>query len=209
MKQVIFLGLFALILVRCNRAPDTSKLSSDFVVVTNFDNTADFGSYQTFVLPPYVALITSNANDTILDPQYGDQIIAAVKTNLESRGYTEVPNDKTAHLGVAITALKEVTIVSGWYPGSWWGYPGWGGCYWYYCGWYPYYPPYYPTYVYKTGSVIVELVDLKNASQADNKLHVIWTNWNGGALGSTSTDLANALKSIDQGFVQSPYITTH
>jgi len=207
MKQAIFLGLIFLLLIRCNRAPNTDKLSTDFVVLTNFDNKANFKDFQTFVLPPYVSLISDNSSDSILDPQYGDPILAAIKTNLEARGYTQVANNHTADLGVGAVALKEVTIVSGWYPGSWWGYGGWGGCYWYYCGYYPVYPPYYPTYVYKTGSVIVDLVDLKHIPDQEQKLNVVWTNWNGGALGVSSSDLQNALQSIDQAFVQSPYLT--
>jgi len=209
MNRIISFLIAGLLLAGCYKSPDTSQLSSDFVVVTNFDDKADFKSYSTFVLPPYVGLITSNAADTILDPQYGDQILASIKTHLEARGYNNVTNNHQADLGVSVTALKEVTIVTGWYPGSWWGYPGWGGCYWYYCGWYPTYPPYYPTYVYKTGSLVIELVDLKNVDAAEQKLNVIWTNWNGGALGSSSTNLQNALNSIDQAFIQSPYVSAH
>ena len=209
MKKLLFVMFMLVAFAGCYKSPDLSKLSSDFIVVTNFDNKAVFSSYKTFVLPAYVGLITSDPKDSILAPQYGDQILNSIKTHLEARGYTETPNNHTADLGVAAVALKEVTVVTGWYPGSWWGYPGWGGCYWYYCGYYPGYPPYYPTYVYKTGSLVIELVDLKNISQSEQKLNVIWTNWNGGALGSTSTDLQNALKSIDQAFVQSPYLETH
>lgn len=207
MKKLIFFIAAVLLVAGCYKEPNTDQLSSDFIVLTNYDSSAVFTNYKTFVLPPYVGLISNNSSDTILDPQYGDQILNAVKTNLEARGYTELQNDKTADLGVGVTALKEVTVVVGWYPGSWWGYPGWGGCYWYYCGWYPSYPAYYPTYAYKTGSVVVELVDLKNISRAENKLNVIWTNWNGGALGSAASNLENALNSIDQAFIQSPYIS--
>jgi Domain of unknown function (DUF4136) len=210
MKKLMVFELLSLALLSsCYKYPDTSQLSSNFVVLTNYDNAANFKSYKTFILPPYVGLISSTSSDSILDPQYGDQILSAIQTNLTARGYTEVPNNHTADLGVSAVALKETTIVTGWYPGSWWGYPGWGGCYWYYCGYYPIYPPYYTTYVYQTGSLIIELVDLKNLPPPSegNKLDVLWTNWNGGALGSSSTNLQNALQSINQAFVQSPYIS--
>ena len=191
----------------CLKEPDLSQLSSDFIVITNYDKNAVFTSYQTFVMPPYVGAITDNPKDSVLPESSGDTILAQVSKNLTARGYTQVTRDKSPNLGVVVTALKNTTIVTGWYPGGWWGYPGWGGCYWGYCGGYPWYPAYYPTYVYQTGSVIVELVDLKNVKAGENKLNVIWTNWNGGALGSQSSNLANALKSIDQAFVQSPYIS--
>jgi hypothetical protein len=61
--------------------------------------------------------------------------------------------------------------------------------------------------VYQTGSLIVEIVDLKNITKPGDMLDVLWTNWNGGALGSTSTNLENALNSINQAFIQSPYIS--
>ena len=207
MKKLIPILAAFLFLAACYKSPSSDQLSSQFVVLTNYDSAVSFKDYKTFVLPPYVGLISNSSSDTVLDPQYGDTILALIKTNLESRGYTEVGNNHQADLGVTATALKEVTLVTGWYPGAWWGYPGWGGCWWYYCGWYPWYPPYYPTYVYQTGSLIVELVDLKNIEKPGNKLDVIWTNWNGGALGSSSTNLQNALNSINQAFIQSPYIS--
>ena len=208
-KILLFLSLAALF-TGCYKEPKTGQLSNDFVVLTNFDSAINFKDYKTFVMPAYVGLISNTGTDTILDPQYGDTILGLIAKNLENRGYLEVPNNHQADLGVGVMALKEVTIYTGWYPGSWWGYPGWGGCYWYYCGWYPWYPPYYPTYVSQTGSLIVELVDLKNiTAQPKNRLDVIWTNWNGGALGSSATNLQNALNSINQAFIQSPYISAH
>jgi hypothetical protein len=209
MKKSLFFILLIFLFVGCYKEPNTGQLSSNFIVLTNYDSAANFQSYKTFVLPPYVGLISTSASDTILDPQYGDTILNEIAANLEKRGYTEVPNNHLADLGVTATALKEVTIVTGWYPGSWWGYPGWGGCYWYYCGWYPVYPPYYPTYVYQTGSLVVELVDLKNINKPGDKLDVIWTNWNGGALGSNTANLQNALNSINQAFIQSPYVSAN
>jgi len=206
MKKLMILSAI-LTMAACYKVPNTDQLSTHFIVLTNYDSAANFNSYKTFVLPPYVGLISDNSKDTILDPQYGDTILAQISANLKSRGYVQVPNNHQADLGVSATALKEVTFVTGWYPGSWWGYPGWGGCYWYYCGWYPWYPPYYPTYVYQTGSLIVEIVDLKNITKPGDMLDVLWTNWNGGALGSTSTNLENALNSINQAFIQSPYIS--
>jgi len=208
MKKAFFFILTVMLFTGCFKEVNTDQLSSDFVVLTNFDSAANFKDYKTFVLPPYVGLISNTSSDSILDPQYGDTILGLIKSNLQARGYTEIPNDHQADLGVSVIALKEVTIyTTGWYPGSWWGYPGGGWCYWYYCGWYPWYPPYYPTYVAQTGSLIVELVDLKNITKPGDKLDVIWTNWNGGALGSSNTNLQNALNSINQAFVQSPYIS--
>jgi hypothetical protein len=206
MKKILLLLLPAIISLQCRKYPDTSELSTRFVVVTNYDNQADFSAYQSFVMPPYVGMI-SNTGDSILDPQYGDTILASIRSHLVARGYTEVPNNRQAHLGVAATVLKDITFFSGWYPGAWWGNPGWSGCHWYYCGWYPVYPPYYPLYIYSTGTLVIELIDIKNILLREKKLRVIWTNWSGGALSSTANDIDNALYAIDQAFLQSPYLT--
>jgi hypothetical protein len=207
MKKILVLMVPALISLQCRRYPDTSELSTRFVVLTNYDNQADFSSYRSFVIPPYVGLISQIPGDTILDPQYGDPILVSIRSHLTARGYTEVPNNGQADLGIAVTAFKEITFNSGWYPGSWWGYPGWGGCYWYHCGSYPVYPPYYPMYIYNTGTLVIEMIDIKNIVPPENKLRVIWTNWNGGALTASGTQLDLALEAIDQAFLQSPYIT--
>jgi hypothetical protein len=208
MKKLFIFALPGFMFTQCRRYPDASDLSNNFTVITNYDVTADFASYKTFILPPYVELISNSSGDTILDPQYGDPILASIKSHMEERGYTETPNNHQAHLGIAATVLKDVSMNTGWYPGTWWGYPGWAGCYWYYCGWYPLYPASYSPYSYSNGSLIIELVDLKNPSAPEKKLHVIWTDWNSGALGTTTGDINNALHSIDQAFLQSPYIKT-
>lgn len=206
LKQLLSILTIATLFVSCRKLPDPSQVSTDFVVYTNYDSKADFKSYKTFVLPPYVGAISDNPNDSILAANLGDPILAEVRQNLLARGYTEVNRNQAPDLGVAVTALKNIDIISA-YPGGWWGYPGSGGCYWGYCGWYGGYPPYYPVYVYETGSLVVEMVDLKKIKPGVEKLSVLWTNWNGGALGDQSSNFQNAISSIKQGFTQSPYIT--
>lgn len=198
----------ASLLGSCRKLPNPNEVSSDFIVYTNYDSKADFNSYKTFIMAPYVGAVSDNPNDSLLDPALAGPIMDEVKQNLIAKGYTQVGLNEGANIGIVITVLKNVSV-TGYYPGSWWGYPGWGGCYWGYCGSYPGYPPYYPVYVvYETGSVVVEMVDLKNITPGVDKLNVIWTNWNGGALGDQSGNLQNALNSIKQGFAQSPYLST-
>jgi hypothetical protein len=199
-------ALLMMCMVKCKKYPDSSELSGSFVVITNYNNKADFTSYATFVLPPYVGLISNISGDTMLDPQPGNQILTSIRAHLEARGYAEVPNNHQADLGIVVEVLQDVSMYSNWYPGSWWGYPGWGGCYWYHCGSYPLYPANYPVYEYNSGSLIIELVDLKIMPRQNNRLPVIWTNWNGGVLGATGANADIALGAIDQAFLQSPYI---
>lgn len=207
MKRTFMLpALLVICMVKCRKYPDSSDLSGRLVVMTNYNNTANFTGYATFVLPTYVGLISNTSRDTVLDPQFGNQILATIRTHLKARGYEEVPNNQQADLGIVVEVLKDLATYSNWYPGSWWGYPGWSGCYWFYCGSYPVYPANYPVYEYASGSLIIDLVDLKNMPPQNNRLHVIWTNWNGGALGTTGSGVDITLGAIDQAFLQSPYI---
>jgi hypothetical protein len=209
MKTTLFLpALLTIFVARCRKHPDPVELSDKLVVLTNYNSKANFSGYTTFVLPPYVGLISQFSTDSILDPRFGDQVLTAIRTQLTGRGYTEVPGNQQADLGIVTEVLKDVPMSSSWYPGSWWGYAGWGGCYWRFCGMYPIYPASFPVYVYNSGALIIELVDLKNIPQQNNRLNVIWTNWNGGAPVTIGPNMENTLGAIDQAFLQSPYLKT-
>jgi hypothetical protein len=198
--------LLVIFTVTCKKYPDSSDLAGRYVVITNYSDKANFTGYATFVIPAYVGLISNTSRDTVLDPRFADQILASIRKHLKARGYEEAPNNHQADLGIAVEVLQDVSMYSNWYPGSWWGYPGWSGCYWHHCGTYPVYPSNYPVYEYNSGSLIIELVDLKNLPLQNNLLNVIWTNWNGGALGPAGSDVDLVIGAIDQAFLQSPYI---
>jgi hypothetical protein len=124
---------------------------------------------------------------------------------MEARGYTFMPRDHAnPDLGLGLTVIKDLnlTVV---YPGYWWGY--WGGCYWGYCG----YPPYYgygAVYSIPTGTIVLDMIDLKNASSTQ-ELSVPWGSVMSGGLGNSSDDLKLGIDAINQAFQQSTYIQTH
>src|SRR6187401_3582693 len=93
------------VLGSCLKEPDLSELTSDFIVITNYDKNAVFSSYQTFVMPPYVGAISDNPKDSVLPANLGDPILAEVSKNLVARGYTKVTNTQSPNLGVIVTAL--------------------------------------------------------------------------------------------------------
>ncbi|MBV7529733.1 DUF4136 domain-containing protein [Chitinophaga sp. sic0106] len=193
------LGLFA----SCRKEPDLSKLSSNFVVQTDKDPAAQFTSYKTYYISDTIAYLSTNKNDSILVGDGAKQIVNTIKDNLNARGYTFVPKSAKPDLGINTVAVKDV-YVGVVYPGWWWGYPGyWDPWYW---GWYyPYYYPWATAYSITTGSVIVEMIDVKNAS-AEQKFNVLWTVNLNGALGSDATNIQRAVDGINQAFVQSPYV---
>lgn len=202
-RFTLLLALAASVLAACRKEPDLSTLSSNFVVQTDRDPAANFGSYKTFYISDTIAYLSSNKNDSILVDDNAKTVVNTIKDNLTKRGYTFVPRTSHPDLGINTVAIKDITVGIV-YPGYWWGYPGyWDPWYW---GWYyPYYYPWTTAYAITTGSVIVEMIDLKNAD-ANDKLDVIWTINLNGALGSSSTNTTLAVNGINQAFVQSPYV---
>ncbi len=209
MKKRYFLLAFGFVaFFACRKIPDTSNLSVNFVVQTSKDPAANFGNYKTYYISDTIALKTTDPTDTLWTDDDAKQLVEAVKTNMSARGYTLVSSShSTPDLGLGLTAIKDLNIGVV-YPGWWWGY--WGGCYWGYCGYPPYYPWYGGGFVYSipTGTIILDMIDLKNASE-NSKLTEIWGSVMSGGLGYTSDDIQLGTEAIDQAFTQSPYVQTH
>ena len=190
----------------CRKSPDFDQLSYQFVVSTNVDKTATFVNYQTFYISDTIVYVGGIGSDSIIVGADADQLVNTVKDNLTARGYTFVGRDSHPDLGLTLTAIKDINVVIDYYPG-WWD-PYWGYCYWYYwC-----YPPYYgwsTVYAYTTGSVILNMYDLKNADH-NQQIKGIWNTTALGALGSdVSGNVTLGVNAINQGFEQSPYIQTN
>ena len=193
-----FLFLFTIIVfTNCRKAPDFSELSSQFIVSTSLDKSADFTSYQTFYISDTVIYI-GDLNIFLVDNN-AKQLVQTVKDNLTARGYTFVPKSGNPDLGVTLSVVKDINVVVQSYPGWWYGY------YW----WYPYYPYYYPwttVYTYTTGTVIVDMLDLKHASE-DHQYTGVWNTTALGAVGDDlNTNIQQGIDAINQGFEQSPYL---
>lgn len=199
-KYVLPLLAFIIVVVAaCRKQPDYDKLSNSFVVQTSKAPDANFSSYKTYFISDTIALRTTNPNDTLWFDADAKQLIDAVKSNMQSLGYTFVSKGSNPDVAIGFSAVKDLNV-GVIYGGWWWGY--WG-CYWY-C-WYPPYYPYSALYSIPTGTLILDYIDLKNAIH-DQKLTVQWTAVMSGGLGNTSNDLALGIESINQAFVQSPYL---
>jgi len=204
----LFLPLFLMVLFACRKYPDTSQLSTNFVVQTSREPGANFSSYKTYYISDTIAAITTNPNDSLWFDNDAKQLVDAVKTNMGARGYTLVTSHLASpDLGLGLTVLKDLNLGVV-YPGWWWGY--WGGCYWGYCG----YPPYYPwygggiVYTVPTGTLVLDMIDLKNAT-SNEKLYVPWGSVMSGGLGNTGNDIQLGVDAINQAFTQSPYVQTN
>jgi len=179
------------------------------IVYTNYNPDFNFTSKMTYAIPDSVIKIDG---DNFLDPD-GDHkpeflttansavILNQIKQNMSAYGWTQVP--KTSNPDVIILVSTFTTLNLYYYYD--WGY--WG---WWYPGYYPpwgwYYPGYYPPYItgYRSGSVLMQMVDSKAAPGLEN-VPVEWTAiCNGLAEGS---DLQSRVqKMIDAAYSQSTYL---
>lgn len=210
MKRKFLIPLIVMVftLTACLKQPDFEELSSDFVVSTNIDPAINFSGYQTYFISDSVAYIGSSLNDTILKNASTQKLVDAVKQNMNARGYTFVPKGAKPDLGINMGIMKDVDV--GYvYSGWWWGYPGWWDP-WYWGWYYPYYYPWVSYYVIKTGTVVFDMVDLKNVSAATppgQKLKVVFNSVMSGAIGDNlDANVQRGVDAINQSFTQNPNV---
>jgi len=109
----------------CLKTPDYEKLSSNFVVITNTDSSANFSTYHTFYISDTVAIIDNNAaTDSILKDANTQKLVDAVKANMNARGFTMVARAGKPDLGLMLGIAKN-TYVGAIYSGWWAAYAGW------------------------------------------------------------------------------------
>ena len=215
MKKVVPIFLLALAFTACQKEPDLNDLSSDLIVYTSYAKDCDFGRYTTFAIPDSILLLDDKQKPSYYsaDDPRTIAIIGAIVSEMEGRGFVQVEDNTTANLGVQVSYVKNTnTIVTyaNTNPYWWYGYNYyWPYSYWnpYYYGWNPYYS--YPiTYTYTVGSLITEIVALKDADASTKKIPVVWTAYMAGILSSNQLNLNRTLTGIYQAFEQSPYLKT-
>lgn len=197
--SILFLGLAG-----CLKYPDYGTRDGKLFVYTGYSPEADFSEYTTFYLVDSVALISDSKNDpNRIKDKYALDAIQAYRDNLEARGYVEVSDPDSADLGGMITVLKNISIYSsGYYPGYWWGYPGYyPPGYWGYPS-YGYWYPWSAVYYDQSGTVVLELVDLKNAP-VEEKLTIVFNAVMGDVYNINNPTQAT-VDAINQAFEQTP-----
>jgi hypothetical protein len=208
-KLLFVLPLVILSIWSCEPKPDSAELLDQLVVQTNNDDTVAYGLYSTFAIPSDTIALYSNVSSdpyvTETDyPNFVGPIVNTVITNMTNRHYTQVSKKANPDLGVNISLVQDYNVYQSVYGGGYGGgYYGYGG---YYGGGYGGYP-YVVTTEQNRGSLIVQIIDLKNKT-VDNKVKVVWT--------ATLSDFFNALDekqesidAINQAYKQSPYIVTN
>lgn len=207
MKKLIPILIAVFAFSACEKEPDSDKLEDGTLVLTEYQQGANFSSFSTFFIPDSILQIDSNKGDTTyLTADYAQAIRSTFIQNMTSRGYVNTTDKSTADLGIQISYVKEsyylTTPGAPWrYDGYWWpGYwnGSWRGFSWYY--------PYAVTYSYHVGSIIADMINL-NGSAVSGKLPIIWNAYISGLIlpnGGFNTSKAQA--GISQAFTQSSYL---
>jgi hypothetical protein len=200
-KLLLFSALGLLVITSCTKyPPDSERLLEDLAVYTQYDVQANFNDYKTFSVAPTIVYIDGKDTST-LNNTNATALLNSVALNMTNRGFQQIANTAKPDLAINVTAIKNTTTTV-YSPGWYYGYPG------YYPWGYPSYGyPYYPTYVtsYSTGSVIIDLVDLKNP--VNNTVMVRWNAFIRGLMTSTHTQ-SDIINSVDQAFIQTPTLKT-
>jgi hypothetical protein len=212
-KTGVSIAVIAIFMASCY--PGGPFESSDLdLVVTFYDEEANFQSYQTFSI---IDSIIEIGDELDIDQEMvKDIVFTSIRENMIDRGYTEVadPEAEAADLVFAVSALLVDVYEAYTYYDYWWGYwgwyPGWGG----YPGYGPGWGPGYGwggtvIYSYTLGTVLVEMLDPNNPSEEDETIPVVWTAGINGILSSGTSNAGRLESSLQQSFDQSPYLTNN
>ena len=170
---------------------------------------------------PYKGEVDSEILNTTLDNLvnlYGESNVIIISetatpsptpsnSNVSVVVYDENDPEPNVDVVVSPSIILRRETVGTVYPGyPWWGGGGWwgGGCY--YCG----YPPSVSIQRYDIGTVVLDMVDLRqlvNGAFNSSDVPIIWVAVNRGLISSSSSfNKERTVKGIDQSFEQSPYL---
>ena len=206
MKWAWITSIFlASLMSACQPEPDALRLLDQLVVSTNYDTNVSFQTYATYsISTDTIGFVSNQSNDTILvnsKSTYPRPVLQKVIANLNSMGYTRVAKNENPDMRINVylvndyNLFQQVVYPNYYYP-SYYGY-GYG-----YGGYYGY--PYVNTYESNTGSLVVEILDLKTITP-DKKVKVIWGAYMGDVYSAIDV-IKQSEEAIDQAFIQSPYL---
>ena len=209
MKKILFFSALALMVAACHKEPYPQDSDAEYLVYTSPAKDVNFAQFMTFDIADSVLVIGQSEK-----PQYSASnnalaLIQQFRTNMEKLGYIYTPSNPDADLGMQLTYIVKTERYVQYYDNPYWwlDYPGyWPSGYW--GDWQGWYYPYPVTYTYTTNALITDMVDLSGEEVQGQPLEIIWSCYIGGpASSNTQYDVDRMKDSIDQAFVQSPYLS--
>lgn len=203
----VLLSLATIVAVSsCKKDPLNNMTEEESrIYITNHDSTANFSSYKTYSISDSVALIDNNRFAGREATSWDIQVISAVQSALNARGYVRVDRSQNPDLGINVSRVyntsTNIVDLTGYYG----GYGGYYDPYYWGYGGYDYYFPTYGYYQSTEAALSIDMLDLKNASGSQTIKGV----WNGLVRGSGIFSSSNVQSQIQALFDQSPYLKTN
>lgn len=209
-KQSLWLLALTSICISCQKEPDWTEESNEYLVYTERDATFDANRHSNYFIVDSILLIDDSEKPKYLTGPEAEKIISKVVQNMDRSGYHRVNSKDEADLGMQLSYIFDTyyfTSYPSYPPYWWWGYPGyWDPYYWgsYWDGWGYGFPI---SYSYSENSLLGELVDLTVPKEKNSKLTVVWNMYiNGESSGYRHFDSNRMQRGIDQAFRQSSYL---
>lgn len=201
---LLLLAGSAILLTGCYPGEIDSLQEAD-LVVTLFDQDANFSAYRTYAMPDTIIHICDvNSEDQSNCPSelrrtYDDLILNQIKDNLAAMGFRPAMAGEDTSVFVVVAA--NATDMYGyssyyWYWDYWYGYPGYG--------WY--YPPTTVYYEFTTGTLQIYMFDPAKADPNQQRLSAVWVAAINGLIGEGGNPQTRLNTAIDQAFDQSAYL---
>ena len=203
--MLLMVLLIGLLTFSCYK--DYGMETKDFDLVAAFyDNTADFTTYATYMMPDSIYHIIEEGGTDNISRKFVQVVLAQINANMQALGYREIDapseNNQPDLTVVVMVTTQDNYYAYGNYPSyppyyPW--YPGWG---WYY--------PWYPAYGvadFSTGTVLLTLVDTEQFVADENATKAVWAGAANGLLDDSDSNIANRLTTaINEAFRISPYL---
>lgn len=204
--RVVLPCLVAVAIWSCEDGPALDDLVKSMVVRTTYAENIDFSAYRTFSMPIDTLGLASNAtDDTVITGDYARQVSQRIRTRLVDTGYEAVGSTDDPDLLIKAYIVDNQGVYQSYtygglgYPGSFYsGYYGYGGL----GGYYGY--PLLQSFAYQTGTLVIEMLDLKNPAP-DGRFQVVWLAQMGDVYNSVDP-FDKALEAVEQAFTQSEYL---
>ncbi len=215
----------------CTSNPSGEEIATQVIVATKYDTKVNFASFSTFAVTQTIPIVSaiSDAGPALadagtgssVDPSVANPIFAEITTELTGRGYRAVDRTQHPDLGVNVVLLdqqKSQTVSTG----AWWGVGAGVPTYWAPTTGAIYAPWSYSTVSWSSGTLIIEIYNLRDSGLYTSPLVVgdagavnlagarvedTWAAFIHGVLGPANATLtAPPIAQIQQAFAQSPYL---